>query len=114
MNHTDNIGGLTPETLRKLREIFLTFPSVSEVILYGSRVKGSYRPGSDIDITLKGETLNTKVIVKLDNMIDDLLLPWIFDISIYDRIKNEDLISHIDRVGITIYRREPAALPSVT
>lgn len=109
MQTTESAGGLKSETIGILTDIFSEFPEISEVTLFGSRAKGNYREGSDIDITLKGENLSATTLIRLHNRIEDYLFPWIFDILIYDRISNAELISHINRVGITIYRRSDSS-----
>ena len=76
-----------------------------EAILYGSRAKGDFQPGSDIDLTLKGEVLTLKDIAEIKTTLDDLLLPYLFDISIFEHIDNPDLLEHIQRAGISIYKR---------
>jgi len=58
----------------------------------------------DIDLTMKGEGLNLKLLNKIANDLDDLLLPYTFDLSILDQIDNRDLIAHINRVGKVVYR----------
>ena len=98
--------GLPENTLKGICDVFKAYPQIKTVILYGSRAKGTYKPGSDIDLTLKGERLDLNILNRIDNQIDDLLLPWSFDLSIYSRIENKDLIDHIDRVGISIYQQE--------
>lgn len=72
-------------------------------MLYGLRAKGTYKTGSDIDLTLKGSDLILSIINKISNEIDDLLLPYSFDISIFSQISNADLVDHINRVGIVFY-----------
>lgn len=79
---------------------------IQEVILYGSRAKGTQKNASDIDLVLKGKDLTIRDQTKLENDLDDLLLPWKFDISIFHNITNSDLLDHIKRVGITIYNRD--------
>ena len=74
--------------------------------MYGSRAKGNYKPGSDIDLTLKGKELNLKLLNKISLELDDLLLPYTFDLSIYHHIKQPDLIDHIVRVGKVFYKGE--------
>ncbi len=96
--------GLNQDVWQKIFAVFAEFPSVEEVVLYGSRAKGNYRPGSDIDLTLKGEGLNLKLLNKIANDLDDLLLPYTFDLSIFSQIDNRDLIDHIRRVGQVVYR----------
>ncbi|MCX6270799.1 MAG: nucleotidyltransferase domain-containing protein [Bacteroidetes bacterium] len=97
--------GLKDDIIQKIQQVFAAFPQVEEVILYGSRAKGNFRPGSDIDLTLKGEGLNLSVVNKISMTLDDLLLPYIFDLSVFHHIDNKDLLTHIQRVGIIFYRK---------
>jgi len=98
--------GLKKESIEKVNRIFAQYDKVEEVILYGSRAKGNYKPGSDIDLTLKGKELNLKLLNKISLELDDLLLPYTFDLSIYHHIKQADLIDHIVRVGKVFYKSE--------
>ncbi|MBN1378909.1 MAG: nucleotidyltransferase domain-containing protein [Gammaproteobacteria bacterium] len=77
---------------------------MEEVVLYGSRAKGTYRPGSDIDLTLKGPELNLRILNRISTELDDLLLPFCFDLSIFTQVENADLFEHIQRVGLVIYQ----------
>jgi uncharacterized protein len=97
--------GLKDETIEKIRGIFANYEEIDEAILYGSRAKGNYRNGSDIDITLKGEKVNLKLLNKISLNIDDLYLPYTFDLSIYRYIKNSDLLNHIERVKKVFYKK---------
>jgi len=97
--------GLDEETVNKIKSVFSRFNEVEEVLLYGSRAKGNFKPGSDVDLTLKGEKLKLKLLNKISLDIDDLLLPYSFDISIFHQITNPDLIEHIERVGIVFYKK---------
>ncbi|MCK9288529.1 MAG: nucleotidyltransferase domain-containing protein [Sphaerochaetaceae bacterium] len=96
--------GLKPEVLHKLNKVFDTYKGIESVILYGSRAKGTYHAGSDIDITIKGEGISDTMIGNIENDIDDLLLPYSFDISSWAHLDNAALRAHIERVGIVIYR----------
>jgi predicted nucleotidyltransferase len=99
------IDGVAGDSLVKLLSLFEQDESISEVILYGSRAKGNYRRGSDIDLTIKGDSLTTGWLMGLAARIDDLLMPYEVDLSIYDHIENSDLREHIQRVGKVIYRK---------
>jgi type I restriction enzyme, S subunit len=103
--------GLTPDIIRNIKEIFSRFSQIDKAILYGSRAKGNYKDGSDIDITLLGENLNLKIVYALETLIDELYLPYTFDISIFAQIDNDDLIEHILSVGKVFYLRENGLLP---
>lgn len=75
------------------------YPAIEKAILYGSRATGNYRPGSDIDLTLVGEKLNLTTLQKIENELDDLLLPYKIDLSLHKQIRNKELLEHIERVG---------------
>ncbi|PWR70860.1 hypothetical protein DLD82_15230 [Methanospirillum stamsii] len=64
---------------------------------------GTHRPGSDIDIALDGEELTIQDQLRLMGMIDELNLPNFFDLILLKQVNNQDLISHINRVGKIIY-----------
>lgn len=96
--------GLKEVTIEKLCGVFAKYPQVSKAILYGSRAKGNYKNGSDIDLTLHGGAdLTLNVLYKILDEIDDLLLPYTIDLSIYRTLSDPDFIDHIQRVGVTFY-----------
>ncbi len=98
--------GLSKETVTKINGVFSRFKEVDEAILYGSRAKGNFKSGSDVDLTLKGEKVKLKLLDKISIYIDDLLLPYTFDISIFHQITNSDLVQHSERVGMVFYKKE--------
>lgn len=97
--------GLTRETKEKINRVFAKYMAIDKAVLYGSRAKGNYTPGSDIDLVLKGKMLNLEQLNKINIDIDDLLLPYTFDLSIFHHMSNPDVIEHIKRVGKTFYKR---------
>ncbi len=64
---------------------------------------GTYRNGSDIDLTIKGEAVTHSQLLRIENQLDDLLLPYTIDLSLLHRIDNNDLLDHIERVGVVFY-----------
>ena len=98
--------GLRDEVIEKVHQLFSKHPQVEQVILYGSRALGRERPGSDIDLAFKGEAMNLPLLLTLADELDDLLLPWQFDLSLYRDIENPDLRDHIDRVGVLFYKKK--------
>jgi predicted nucleotidyltransferase len=99
--------GLDPETLFNIRQAIAKVETIDKVLLYGSRAKGNYRNGSDIDITLLGENLTLEnSVYRLMDEIEELYLPYSFDISIFEHIDNTNLKEHIERVGVVFYQRE--------
>jgi uncharacterized protein len=97
--------GIKDETIEKIKILFANYYQIETVILYGSRAKGNYKNGSDIDLTIKGN-IDLSVINRISEDIETLLLPYTFDISIYDQISNPELLDHIKRVGIIFYKIE--------
>ncbi len=91
--------GLKPEILGKLVGVFKNHSKVQQVLVYGSRAKGNFRRGSDIDITMKGGDLSGSDLRQIEQEIDELLLPYKVDLSIYDQIDSEELLAHIQRCG---------------
>ncbi len=79
------------------------FPQIEKAVLYGSRAMGTYKPGSDIDLSLFGKSLTQNLIWKISQELDDLLLPQVFDLSLFESLDNPELKDHIVRVGIMFY-----------
>lgn len=104
--------GLTDIELQKIINVFASNRRIVNAILYGSRAKGNFKPFSDIDITLVGKELTRNDLIKIIQDVDNLLLPYQFDLSLWNKIKNEALIEHIERIGISIYKRDKASKTS--
>ncbi|UPU34782.1 nucleotidyltransferase domain-containing protein [Geomonas paludis] len=98
-------SGLKEATIEKICTVFSRYPEIEEVILYGSRAMGRYRNGSDIDLTMVGEGVTHALQLKIENELDDLLLPYKIDLSVLTAIDNAGLLAHIDRVGKVFYHR---------
>lgn len=98
--------GLKQATIEKINRVFSAHPQVQHVILYGSRAKGNYRNGSDIDLTIEGESVTLSQLLKIENELDDLFLPYKIDLSLLHRIDDPALIDHIRRVGVIFYENQ--------
>ncbi len=97
--------GLTDNELEKLCNLFRRHEEIEQAIMYGSRVKGNFKPFSDIDIALTGDRLTYSALSSLSDEIDDLLLPYNVDLSIHDKLKNVSLLEQIQRMGVPIFSR---------
>lgn len=95
--------GLKPETMARINGVLAAHPEIEQAVLYGSRAKGNYRVGSDIDLCLKGDALSLTQLLKVENELDDLLLPYKIDLSVLHALDNPDLVEHIKRVGVVFY-----------
>lgn len=99
--------GLSAEVIARLYRVFARHPEIERVIIYGSRAKGNFRAGSDIDLTFEGDAIDLSLMLKIENELDDLLLPYLFDLSVLAHIDDTDLRDHIARIGQELYRRAP-------
>lgn len=72
--------GLSEDALEKLRHMFAREEHIERVILYGSRAKDNYKPFSDVDVVLSGDKLESADLYRIILAVEDLLLPYLFDI----------------------------------
>ncbi|MES2662353.1 MAG: nucleotidyltransferase domain-containing protein [Pseudomonadota bacterium] len=98
--------GLEDRDLIHIQSAIQLFPEISQVILFGSRAKGNYKRGSDVDLAIKGKNVNYETAVRLSGILnEEKPLPYFFDVLHYENLNDPELINHIDRVGIPIYKK---------
>ena len=98
--------GLNEEELNEIKNTIKKYIEVEEAYIFGSRAKGTYKKGSDIDIAIKGKNITFNTVAKLlSELEEETTLPYFFDIVHYDECTTKALIEHIDRVGICIFKR---------
>ena len=100
--------GLSDKTCATVRHILGQYPQIEKAVLYGSRAKGNYKNGSDIDLTLTGAALDHQLLFSVASALDDSDIPYTVDLSLFDRIENQALSEHIERVGVVFYQRADA------
>ena len=98
--------GLPVDTVARIHVVLKRYRQVEKAVLYGSRAKGNYRAGSDIDLTLHGHALSLDLLGSIASDLDDLLLPYTIDLSIFDKLENASLREHMERVGQVFYERQ--------
>lgn len=94
--------GLTTTQMETLTRACSRYPEITGVVLFGSRAKGNYKPGSDIDIAIKGSGVGRRTVASLISDLEDTSLPFFTDVVAYNAISNPELRSHIDRRGIVL------------
>ena len=95
--------GLNALVISRINAVFAHHPQVIEVQLYGSRAKGNFHQGSDIDLSIVGEQVTHQQLLHIMREIDDLSLPYKIDLSLFHQIDNSDLVGHIERNGKIFY-----------
>lgn len=88
--------GLTDDELDKIVTI-LKSNHVRKAVLFGSRAKGNFKPGSDVDLAIIGDELKISCILN-----EETNLPYFFDVLNLDEITNQNLKDHVARVGQVI------------
>lgn len=97
--------GLSDKTIEAINSVLSKHSAVKKAIIYGSRAKGNYKNGSDIDLTLVGDGISYNELGTIDFELDDLLLPYTIDLSILCLISDADVVDHIRRIGRPFYER---------
>ncbi len=101
--------GLSDKSLEILKSIFKNYPAISEIKVYGSRVKGTYGGRSDLDLVILDE-LDRKTLGEVWMDINSSDFPLTVDLQVWKDIKNENLKDHIRRVGKIFYSVEKTHL----
>lgn len=97
--------GLSASVVERLQRVFAENAKIDKAIVFGSRAKGNYKEGSDLDITIQGKDLNFNDTIQLCRQLEELDLPYRIDLLNYHTIAEPALKEHIDRVGIELFSR---------
>lgn len=98
--------GLLQQDLDEIIRTLQRFPAIEEAIIFGSRAKGTFKKGSDIDIAIKGKGIDHTVIASLSFLLnEESATPYFFDIVHFEEITEKELLAHVNRVGQCIYSR---------
>lgn len=96
-------SGLPQPAVAGLHKVFSGEPRIQQVVLYGSRARGGYRTGSDIDLCVFAPQLNLSGLWALENRMDDLLLPWKIDLTLAHTLDDPALRARIESEGVVFY-----------
>lgn len=97
--------GLPEHAIQAIQQVLTAHPEVEQAIIYGSRALGRQRPASDIDLTLIGPAISFSTLARIETELDELLLPWMIDLSRLADLSHPPLLAHIERVGQVLYCR---------
>ncbi len=98
--------GLPETNCATIRQILAQHPQIEKAVIYGSRAKGNYKTGSDIDLSLMGDALDHQLLSAVAWALDESLIPHTVDLSLFEKIENPALRRHIERVGKVFYERK--------
>lgn len=96
--------GLTEKTLELIKQVFVAHPEIQQVKIFGSRALGNYRNNSDIDLVIMDD-IDERLLGILHAELDDLPLPYLFDVQIYQQITHDGLRQHIIQHAKILYEK---------
>jgi predicted nucleotidyltransferase len=91
--------GLSKQNIKIITNILGDYKNIEKAVIYGSRAMGNYKNGSDIDLTLFGDSLTLDDLAKIAGDCEDSKLPYMVDLSLFKQIENQDLKEHIEKYG---------------
>lgn len=97
--------GLSTDTIQTIRTIFGSNPRIEKAVIYGSKTKGNFKEGLDIDIVLFGKNLELSDSFEIETQLNDMPPPYSFDLSVHHFLKNKELLGHIRDVGKLFYQK---------
>lgn len=101
-----NMYGLTEQDMTDITNSIKEFPVIEQVVLFGSRAKGNYKRGSDVDLAVKGKNITNDTIFRIrDELNEEKPLPYFFDVLNYNYL-DKNISDIIDETGVVIYRAE--------
>ena len=102
MSCNKNKFGLTPRDMQTLKEVFAKYPEVKTIVIFGSRAKGTFSVGSDIDLAIMDRLSNEKLLWKIKEDLEESTLPYFVDLVGYHFLQDAKFKEHIDRVGMAL------------
>lgn len=99
----NNKIGLSKAEVDEILMFSKQFPTVERVVLFGSRAKGTYKPGSDVDLAIFGDAVSYSTINELSYLLnEESVLPYYFDVINVADISSSALLSHIKEYGVEL------------
>lgn len=96
--------GLPQADYDEMLQVISCFPDITKVTLFGSRAKGTYKPGSDVDLAIETDSTKKRTAIELAiRLNEETPLPYMFDVIDHQQTREPDLLDHIARVGVVIY-----------
>ena len=100
-----NQYGLSERDMAEIFRILQSQPEIARVHIFGSRAKGTYHSGSDIDLAIMNEGAGFAVIQRLSEQFSESSLPFVVDLVDYTQLSHAEFKEHIDRVGKLFFER---------
>ncbi|GHV06714.1 DNA polymerase [Campylobacterota bacterium] len=96
--------GLRDQDISSLRAVFARYRAITTVMLYGSRARNTYKPYSNINFALKGANITDELLERIEEDLDDLLLPFKIDLKNFNAINDLEQKTEIMSFGTVFYQ----------
>ena len=104
--------GISIQSFERIQEVLADFDEVERVEIFGSRAKGNYKKGSDIDLAIYGRNLRPETALHLEAKLnEDTPIPYFVDVLAPRFLHDPELIDHIHRVGLPFYEKYDVKKP---
>ena len=103
---TELIAGVKEQSHKLIIDTLKKYPEIEKAVVFGSRAMGNHKNGSDIDLAIYGNILESVKIRISSELNEEKPLPYHFDVVAYDNTDNKELKDHIDKFGKAIYTKE--------
>ena len=95
--------GLRDSDIQTIQKVGKQWPEIEEILLFGSRAKGNFKPGSDVDLAVRGKNIGYDTVLHFEQFLnEETRLPYFFDVLHVESLKEPDLLEHINRVGVAL------------
>jgi predicted nucleotidyltransferase len=98
--------GLTPKQYKLIEDTIVAFNEIDKVIIFGSRAVNNFKPSSDIDLAIVGNDINSTIVNRISSQLEELSLPFMFDVLDYNSILNHTLKTKIEKQGQIFFERK--------
>ncbi len=95
METSGMIFGLEGRLYRDLVVVFRRYPTIEQVLIFGSRAKGTAKPSSDIDLAIVAPGMSDQEFSRLWSDLDDVPLVFKMDVLHLERLGKPELKNSI-------------------
>lgn len=97
------IFGLAERHYAEFVRIFQRYPQIDEVLIFGSRAKGTDKPWSDFDLAVVAPAMSNEEFSRLWGEVDGLELVFKVDLLHWDKLAPDRLKEKIREEGRRFY-----------
>jgi predicted nucleotidyltransferase len=100
--------GLSEKCIEMMVSALCQYKEIEKAGIFGSRARGNYKNGSDVDLVIYGPQITSNIVLRLSMQLnEELPLPYYFDIVHYESIKDQAFKDQIDTDGKRLWCLAP-------